>query len=484
MGVSTKVVLIISSLLTFLTSNIFSQAPDTLWTKTYGRSNCGDVGYSVQQTIDGGYIITGYTESVDSTCPYRAVWLLKTDASGDTIWTRTFGGTHQDAGYSVQQILDGGYIVVGRKYIYSTNAYHVYLIKTDASGETLWTKTFGSSGKAIGYSVQQTSDSGYIITGTTIITSSSYYDVYLIKTNSSGDALWTKILDRSIGDVGYSVQQTTDGGYIISGVTYSNGYEDIWLIKTDAIGDTLWTRKFGESNASDRGRSVRQTSDGGYIIAGSINLSNIPEVFLVKTNAIGQTIWTKSFGGGIVRCEGYSVQQTSDGGYIVVGKKRSTGAVDLWLLKTDGSGDTLWTKTLGGFGAGWGWGHSVNLTTDGGYIITGVSSDDVWLIKTASGVTTVKQNTDLTSLDFFFVQNYPNPFNPTTTIKYQIPELSFVTIKVYDVLGNEVATLLNEENPSGTYEIEFDGTELPSGVYFYQLKAGNFVETKKMLLLK
>ncbi|TFB09365.1 hypothetical protein E3V55_07690, partial [Candidatus Marinimicrobia bacterium MT.SAG.3] len=300
---------------------------DTLWTKTFGGSGSNDFGNSVQQTFDGGYIITGES---------AGVWLIKTDASGDTLWTRSFGGGG-DAGYSVQQTTDGGYIITGNTIPSGASSSDVWLIKTDASGDTLWTKTFGGTSYDEGRSVQQTTDGGYIITGVTLSYGAGYEDVWLIKTDASGDTLWTKTFGGSGNEMGYSVQQTSDGGYIITGNTFSYGagYDAVWLIKTDASGDALWTNTFRGASFAE-GRSVQQTSDGGYIITGiySPGAGNY-DLWLIKIDSLGNENWNKTFG-GLYDEIGYSVQQTSDGGYIITGLIGSPGAgnSDLWLIKT------------------------------------------------------------------------------------------------------------------------------------------------------
>jgi len=485
----TKVILITAFIFIYLPNLTLAQAPDTLWTKTFGGIG-QDWGLSVQQTTDSGYITCGRTESFG--VGGGDIWLIKTDAYGDTLWTKTFGGGSDDGGYAVQQTIDGGYIITGYTHSFGAGNNDVWLIKTNASGDLLWTKTFGGVYSESGRAVQQTTDGGYIITGHTYSTNGGDYDIWLIKTDASGDTLWTKTIGGIDRDFGYSVQQTSDGGYIISGnLDFANGvHGDIWLIKTDAYGDTLWARTFGGAMRNEC-YSVQQTTDGGYIITG--NTSRFPaaskDVWLIKTNASGDTLWTKMFGGEFVD-KGYAVQQTTDGGYIITGYTNSFGAgnFDFWLIKTNASGDLLWEKTFGGSNNDWG--KAVQLTTDGGYIIIGYTtsfgagSSDIWLIKTTPDISDIEQNNSIIISDFSLHQNYPNPFNPNTRIKYQIPELSFVTLKVYDVLGNEVATLINEEKPVGSYEIEFDATTLPSGIYFYKLQAGSFVETRKMVLMK
>ncbi len=249
-----------------------------VWT----RIRAGAVFYSVNLTTDGGYICSGNTGTL-----MRDVYLYKADSSGFYQWAGSFGGTGWDCGYSVQQTQDGGYIIAGTYNEGTTNP-QVYLIKTNSSGDTLWTRTFGGSSTEGGSSVQQTQDGGYIVAGKT----SSFGDstqVYLIKTNFIGDTLWTRTYGGVFFDEGKSVQQTTDGGYIIAGVTnsYGNGNEDVYLIKTNSIGDILWTRTFGGASR-DRGSSVQQTTDGGYIIAGFTESFGLDRaVYLIKTDENG-----------------------------------------------------------------------------------------------------------------------------------------------------------------------------------------------------
>ena len=475
------ILIFIAFLFTQFTS--LAQAPDTLWMKTFGGSN-HDLGHSVHQTTDGGYIIAGVTNSFGA--GNSDIWLIKTDAFGDTLWTKTIGGIGYDESYSVQQTTDGGYIITGYTESIGASNSDILQIKTDAFGDTLWTKTFGGSGWDFGSSVMQTTDGGYIITGS-MDAYTGYGDICLIKTDAFGDTIWTKLFEN--WGEGHSVQQTTDGGYIITGV--SNLYLDVRLIKTDAFGDTLWTKTY-DRGADDSGNSVQQTTDGGYIITGYTNDSHgYPDVWLIKTDSSGDTLWTKIFGGQWSDV-GYSVLQTKDGGYIIAGQLSGLfgGMEAVWLIKTNDSGDTLWTMSLEIEVALNG--RSVQQSTDGGYIITGFYSPNgfsgpfnVWLIKTTPDIMSyIEQDSDMIPLNFSLRQNYPNPFNPSTKIKYSVPQTSKVVIKVFDVLGNEIETLNNEEKPAGTYEITWYAENLPSGVYFYQLKAGNYVETKKMVLLK
>jgi hypothetical protein len=479
--------------LIFFSISIIQAQVDTLWTKTFGGSE-RDVGFSVQQTIDEGYIITGYTSSFGA--GYDDVWLIKTNADGDTLWTKTFGESNIDLGQSVQQTMDGGYIITGNTPSFGSQGYDdVWLIKTNANGDTQWTKKFGGSYYDEGISVQQTKDGGYFIAGDTWSFGAGHCDIRLIKTNIDGDTLWTKTLGGSNNEYVSEAMQTKDEGYIIIGWTnsFGAGHRDAWLIKTNYIGDTLWTKTFGGSG-DDWGQSIQQTSDEGYILtilkdsSGDMN----GDVWLIKTTVTGDTIWTKTFGGNEWD-GGNSVRQTKDGGYIITGYTNSFGvdSADVWLIKTKASGDTLWTKTFGGSSDDDG--ISIQQTKDGGYIITGYTrsfsagEDDIWLIKTTPDtITTVINKFDrlITLKNIELEQNYPNPFNPKTNFAFSIPKSDLVTISIYTVSGQIIESKTMNLNP-GSYSYEFDGARYSSGIYFYKMSTSSgFSADRKMVLLK
>ncbi|MCK4576351.1 hypothetical protein KAU34_08080, partial [candidate division WOR-3 bacterium] len=284
-----KILFLTGVVMLILVANLFSQGPDTLWTRTYGGEH-DDCAYSIQETSDGGYIIAGWTRSFGA--GNSDVYLIKTYANGDTMWTKTYGGEYDDVGYSVQETSDGGFIVAG--YIGSS----VYLIKTDSNGNLLWSEWYGGSDYDYGYSVQETSDNGYIIAGRISSFSAGGFDVYLIKTDSLGNTLWSKIYGGICWDAGHSVKETSDGGYIIAGCTMLDGEGwDVYLIKTYADGDTIWTKTYGGANW-DVGYSVQETSDGGYIVAGlteSFGAGSF-DIYLLKIDSLGNTLWTRTHG--------------------------------------------------------------------------------------------------------------------------------------------------------------------------------------------
>jgi hypothetical protein len=354
----------------FLVSTVLADPGDTLWTRTYGGS-ASDVSYAIEETSDGGYIVAGATKSFGA--GDWDFYLLKIDTDGDTLWTRAYGGSALDMGSWVRETLDGGYILAGQTSSFGAGGNDVYVVKTDANGDTLWTSTYGGSADDRAYSVQQTSDGGYIIAGDTESFGAGCSDAYLVKTDSYGDTLWTRTYGGSFDDMGYSVQETSDSGYVLAGATMSfgAGIFDFYLVKTDANGDTLWTRTYG-GPGPELSERVQQTADGGYILAGSTMSfgAGAFDVYLVKTDANGDALWTSTYGGS-ANDYGRSARQTSDGGYIIAGDTESFGAgyLDVYLLKTDSSGDTLWTRTYGGSSEDVA--YSVQQTTDGEYIATG-----------------------------------------------------------------------------------------------------------------
>jgi hypothetical protein len=365
-------------------------AQQVAWDRTFGGADF-DVARSVQQTSDGGYILAGHTGSYGDV--EGDAWLIKTNSEGVKLWDRTFGGADGDAALSVQQTSDGGYIVTGYTESYDEpgegDVWDVWLVKTDSQGQKLWDRTFGGTDQDEAYSVQQTSDGGHMVVGETNSYGSGEEDAWLIKTGSDGQKLWDRTFGGADWDGALSGQQTSDGGYILAGFTKSDGAGecDVWLIKTDSEGRELWDRTFGGADFEEA-FSVQQTSDGGYIVAGYTRSDGADkgDVWLIKTDPAGLELWDRTFGGAEfdgAKC----VQQTSDGGYIVACETFSYGAgkCDVWLIKTDSAGEKLWDRTFGG--ASDDLYPAVQQTSDGAYIVSGYTESygagkgDAWLIK-------------------------------------------------------------------------------------------------------
>ncbi|MBK9097954.1 MAG: T9SS type A sorting domain-containing protein [bacterium] len=464
----------------------FAQLPDTIWTKIYGDTD-NEYGYYAEQTNDGGFILVGYMDISGN----DDVWLIKTDASGDTLWTKMYGTYHYDYASCVHQTADGGYIIFGETDSFDPNFWEGWLIKTNSYGDTIWTKHLGDYAYYFIDDGLELPGGGYVFVGSTKISAGAPEDIWLVKTDSYGDTIWTKTFGGSENDIPTSICRTSDGGFMIGGVTksFGSGNYDAWLIRTNSDGNLVWTKTYGDDR-SNHASDVKQTDDGGYIIAGSTEASNhYNDAWLVKTDYNGDTLWTRNWGSD-EHDGAMSVVQTSDGGYVWTGyRKISTFTQDLWILKTDEDGNTLWSKTYGGTFNNIG--RSINKTSDGSFIIAGdyysedTNTRDVWLLKVDPDISDVERDEQAEIPETIILkQNYPNPFNPSTTFEFGIPEIQFVSLSVYNLLGEQVGLLVNEILSAGNYRVDWDAGDLPSGIYIYKLIAGEFSLSNKMILMK
>ena len=397
---------------------------------TYG------VGYTRdgQQTTDGGYVCVDYSGHI-----------IKTNHFGDTVWTHN-SAVMADVS-SIEQTSDGGYILSGFN---DVSGFEIVLAKLDSLANTLWTQyhTGQHSQDAI-----QTTDGGYLIRGMTFID----MNPYVIKTDSIGNFIWDKIYSTTEQDVLGDVEQTTDGGYIIIGSlnslwTPAPQPADIWLLKTDGNGDTLWTNTYGGTGI-DRGYSVQQTTDGGYIITGfteSFGNGN-QDVYLIKTDGNGIEQWNQTFG-GTDNDWAHSVQQTTDGGYIIIGETESfgNGDDDVYLIKTDSSGNQLWNRTFGGNGSDRS--RFGQQTSDGGYFVGGytnsfVGAYEAYMIKTdMNGDICVSGCTDSLACNYSSLAIYDDSSCVYPIVWQQSFSICdgdniFVGNSIYDTIGNYIDTL-------------------------------------------
>lgn len=466
--------------LSILPHLIFTQPP-IQWEMAFGGTSF-DIGRSVQETADGGYIIAGITASFGA--GIWDVYFIKTDDLGNLLWEKTYGGADWDAGYSVDETSDDGYIIAGGTYSFGAGDGDVYLIKTDTAGNFLWQKTFGDTSNDWAYSVQETNDGGFIIAGHTASFGAGSWDVYLVKTDLSGNLSWQKAYGGASSEDGFSVQQTADEGYIIAGITASFGAGDwdIYLIKTDASGDALWTKTFG-GDTTDYCYSVQETNDGGYIAAGYTTSFGAggEDVYVIKTDTSGNVLWTKTFGDANNE-RGFAVQQTSDGGYIIGAFTNSFGSgnYDVYLIKTDASGDTIWTKTYGR--AGDDRCHSIQQTADNGYIIAGQTKSfgpgvpaypNVYLIKTEPDIGIKEDLPRKVIPSFPEILPIPTFFKETISLRFRNPAPRPLKILLYSIYGN----LILEKNYSyipGSLHLKDERIKkLTSGIYFLLVSSGN-----------
>ncbi len=404
--------------------------PGLAWNVTLGGSG-SDSASAVQQTSDGGYFVAGKTRSSQSgdvgfNHGGDDVWVVKLDGAGQKVWSRTLGGSGSDSASAAQQTSDGGYILAGKTDSsdgdvgFNRGKSDFWVVKLDGAGTIVWSRTLGGSGSDSASAVQETSDGGYIVAGSTssndgdVTGNHGLTDYWVVKLDGIGTIVWSRTLGGSSVDAPHAMQQTSDGGYIVAGETLSNngdvsfnhGYYDAWVVKLDGMGQKVWSRCLG-GKGGDLARAVRQTSDGGYIVGGQtdsndgdvgVNRGSI-DCWVLKLDGAGQRVWSRSLGGsGVETASG--VQETTDGGYIVAGYTSSNdgdvgfyhGAYDCWVLKLDGTGANAWNTTLGG--SGFDAAYAVQQTSDGGYIVGGTTQssqsgdvglnhggDDVWVVK-------------------------------------------------------------------------------------------------------
>ena len=480
-GVLVSVILAVTASVGLSTSPMVADSnppPETEWENSFGGSDF-EFAESVRQTADGGYIIAATTLSYGA--GLYDLYIVKTDASGNKTWEKTFGGSDYDYARSAEQTTDGGYIIAGGTKSYGAGQADFYLVKTNASGNMEWEQTIGGSGYDHAHSVQQTTDGGYIIAGETTSYGAGQADFYLVKTNASGNKTWDKTFGGSDYDQAYSVQQTADGGYILTGATVSYGVGgDVYLVKTDASGNKEWEQTFGDGDC-EYAESVRQTADGGYIIVGTTYSYDVDgDVYLVKADASGNKTWEQIIDSGSWD-DGFSAQQTTDGGYIIAGDTGSDDENgDAYLIKTDASGNIEWEQTIGG--SDYDCSRSAQQTTDGGYILVGDTASygapegDVYLVKVSpwtntpagsnvtvslesgtvtfptvneSGTTTMTTSTENpvepTPSDFYVIEG--NFYDITTTANYS----GLITVGIsYDEsqVGNEESLVLFHWNGS------------------------------------
>ncbi|WP_241486058.1 T9SS type A sorting domain-containing protein [Chryseobacterium angstadtii] len=385
-------------------------APAIQWQKSLGGSN-GDLAKSIRQTFDGGYIMAGESSSTDGDVTgnhgsngYQDYWIVKLDPSGMIQWQKSLGGTLYESSNSIQQTSDGGYIIAGQSF--STDGdvtgnhgnADYWIVKLDASGNLQWQKSLGGSKEDVANSVQQTSDGGYIIAGESYSTDGDVTgnhgisDCWIVKLDTSGTMQWQKSLGGSSYERANSIQQTSDGGYIMAGaasstngdVSINHGNEDFWIVKLDASGTIQWEKTL-VGNLADSAQSIQQTSEGAYIVAGLSNSVNseIPTVFgvsnycVAKLDANGNTLWQRYYGGS-GGDHPFSTQQTSDGGYIVAG---GTSSFDGDVTGNHGGFD-YWILKLDPSGniqwqkslggSDYDEAYSIQQTADGGYILAGM----------------------------------------------------------------------------------------------------------------
>ncbi len=492
-----------------------------------------DIGFSIVQTSCGGYAISGATDFFGA--GYEDFYIVKADGSGVIEWSRTVGGTDIEWASSIIQTTDGGFAVAGDTDSFGAGWGDFYVVKLDSNGIVQWTRTVGGELDEWAYSIVQTTDGGYAVAGYTDSFGAGGGDFYIVKLDAAGILQWTRTVGGTELDEATSIIQTTDGGFAITGYTYSfgAGATDIYVVKLDSNGTLLWTRTIGGIEWEDA-YTIIQTSDGGFAIAGSTDSFGAGggDTYIVKLDAGGMLQWSRTIG-GIGHDSGFGIVQTTDGGIAISGYTESFGAgfYDFYIVKLDANGTLQWTRTVGGLEDDMGLG--IVQTTDGGFAISGATLSfgagdyDMFIVKLdGSGNTCANQGTGgtsgsggvsnitggavgiggtsgaggisgsggaaeiiciLTSVQELTTENeprvyiYPNPFSETAILRIaNLPstQTDNLELRIYDLLGKQIhATLLRQAD-----SFIIRSNNMPAGMYLYHvLLNGERIANGKLL---
>ncbi len=472
---------------------------------------------------------------------FVSLFLLPSFLFSSTTFQKTFGDTAKDVGYGILQLPDNQYLIIGYTYSFGAKGMDGYLIDMDGSGKMLWQENIDLGGDEFLRHGVLLPDGDILLTGYSRADASSPTDLLLLKINHSGQVLWSKIYGGSGTDLGWDIQASPDGNYVVSGYTnsYGAGQYDVWILKIDSEGDTLWTALAG-GTGDDEGRGCAVDGKGNIYVSAKSYSFFAPDMYMIKLHSDGSKAWLKSFsstgwtegydvciadsnavfagygywgnhdmllvdmnssGDTLFTCHAglsnddyaFAISPTSDKGFVMVGRSTSFGGGNKgMILKVDAQGKEQWQNAWGGDQEDMLW--DVLETDDKGYLAVGFTKSfgqgdaDVYVVKTdsAGNVTGIAPSKQYVASGFMLEQNYPNPFNPTTTISYQINgnKRQYVHLAVYDISGKLIVNLAQGWQSAGKHHFRFNGQNLPSGIYVYQLSVGKFSQSKKMVLLK
>lgn len=444
------------TLILLLTTTTWSQ--DT-WTRTFGGTD-EELGRSITTTSDGGVAITGYTKSNDLDFQGmnkggEDIFVIKLDKGGNVLWKKLIGGKDNNGGegpergQSITNTSDGGVVITGVTNSRNGDFYEmnpvwgdVFVIKLDKDGNVLWRRTFGGTGSEEGHFISTTPDGGILITGETYSNDGSFWneesylkdkDIFVIKLDKDGKSEWNKIFGGTSEDIGESLTTTSDGGILITGMTYSNDGDfkwmnkgkmdrmntDIFVIRLDKNGNVLWKKTFGGSER-ESGQSITTTSDGRILITGWTDSYDgdfegkkkySRDIFVINLDKSGSILW-KNVGLGCH--DSRSITTTSNGSVLITGGESDSGS-DIFVIKLDKDGKVLWKKVFGGKGKDGG--YSITTSLDGSILITGetYSNDgDFKGMNKGGGFDYVRKEV---STDIFVIKLDPNGNLKSTDVK-------------------------------------------------------------------
>jgi putative intracellular protease/amidase len=467
----------ISTCIPDLTSETID-AGNALWSRTFGGA-CSDGASDIEETAEGGLIVAGYTYSSGN--GNSDMLLLKLDSEGYEIWSRTFGGGGWEYGNSVCQADDGGFIIAGYTTSSGAGLQDVYVVRTDSYGNELWSEVCGGAGLDMGMSVMESDSGDVLVCGYTESMGSGENDIYVIKLTAGGSVLWERTYGGSALETGDCIIQSDDGNYIIAGATGSETTNsDVFLLKTDTEGNPIWSAYYdgaGGDGGYDRGNSVCQLYGGGFAIVGDSNEPDNCGVMFVRTGPDGASECMEFYGGNFYDY-GNDIVECCDGGIIVCGasKEFSSCLNSIYVLKINTEGNIIWEDNFGD-GNGSQWGAAVCETADGRLVIAGQTESegageyDVWILKIEDEFQGIQHGE--VCPDF---RVYPNP---VTGGSIQLPEVSCSTMfRIYDLSSRCV---LESSQNSGS-EI-LDVSALNSGAYIITASRNELVSSQRFVIM-
>jgi hypothetical protein len=477
----------VAAVLGLMPSAIMGQPPDTIWTRIY-ETEYEENNMTLHETRDGGFMMVGfYYDSLEIL--RAAAFLRKIDGDGNEEWFRDYGGEGSQIFHDGMQTSDGGYVLAGSSSREYTSA---WVVKTDANGDTMWTTHVTQNPSEWGavYGIDQTEDGGYMLVGNHDDQPGINY--YLIKLRPLGDVEWMRSHSEgwetriTIGEF----HPTCDGGYVLVGyylrwvppTTPSAAY----VAKVDGHGNLEWSRIFERSEGPGEAFAVDVASNGNIVILTDVDADDGTYLYLTGIDSQGEVLWEYMLNEPRIAWRYFDPLCMPRGGYLLCATSFLNQAL---LVRIDAEGDTLWTKAHGSMPNYYSGLHCCTTHEGGigfsGSVIyaTGQPGASPFLVRLGPESIYIQPWPGNPAL-FSLSQNYPNPFNSSTRFSFELLQRIRISLKVFNEIGQEVVTLRDGIQVCGTYHITFDGTNLPSGVYYYRLQAGNAHEARKMVLLK
>ncbi len=440
------------------------------WERFYG-GNGEDAGFALNRASDG-FIIAGHTNSSGN--GGFDFFLVRIDENGDTLWTRTAGGSDDDFSRCVISTEDGGFLVSGLTYSFGAGNSDVFVVKYNSSGDTLWTRTFGGSIADEIYSIIEHNGS-YVLAGRTYSFGAGNFDVYVIALNSDGDSLWTRTYGGTITDGANSIINAEDG-FLIVGYTYSFGHGnyDVYVIRIDSSGSVLWQRTYGGSD-DDVGTSAVACDDGGFIIGGYTYsfTHGADDIYLIKIDSLGNLIWQRNFGGSGID-EIHALKRV---GNLIFGagvtESYGSGRRDAYVIAINGNGDMVWDETFGYSGNDGA--YDIALARNGNLVITGYSnrygSYDVYSVNFNPGVGIQESR-----------QEIEQAFLLNRNLKLTVKERKFVKIYLFSSSGRLISKIFSGQLSPGIHNFTLP-TKM-SGVFFVKIDSGRETKIYKGVYVK